>query len=117
MRSEPIEGAGPSSAPIPVPLSGLSEDEPMLSEMAASYRGKEYEEDNTRRVQFQIGGEGRAEGSERDDESPLKDSKESSPAKYDGDKGKRRRYRYKIDFCRLLTKNYFFVIFFQQTQN
>jgi hypothetical protein len=93
--SEPIEGTG-GSAPIPVPLSGLSEDEPMLSEMAASYRGKEYEEDNTRRVQFQIGsgGDGRAEGSERDDESPLKDSKESSPTKYDGDKGKRRRYRY-----------------------
>jgi len=64
--------------------------------MAASYRGKEYEEDTTRRVQFQIGGagEGRAEGSERDDESPNKDSKESSPTKYDGsEKGKRRRYR------------------------
>jgi hypothetical protein len=103
--SEPTEGVSAGgSAPIPIPLSDLAEDEPQLSEMAASYRGKEYEEDTTRRVQFQIGasGEGKAESSERDDESPLKDSKEGSPTKYDGaDKGKRRRHRYLTQFWSL----------------
>ncbi|CAB3382824.1 Hypothetical predicted protein [Cloeon dipterum] len=96
---EPVqrpEGAeGGASAPIPVPLSGLSEDEPQVSEMAASYRGKEFDEDTTRRVQFQIGGagEGRHDDSDREEDTPPKDSKESSPMKSDGsDKGKRRRY-------------------------